>query len=271
MPQFPCLVDSSKHHYNMLNVSSKSGLTPGVVGVDSISGHKLLEFERKLDRLNKHAMKSIHSEDGDIIDCVDIYNQPAFNHPALRNHTIQMTPSYHPTMERTSTTMKASTKGKGGSSLNVTSQLWQRSGSCPEGTIPIRRIQKQDLLKANSLKEYGRKKPRFSQRFQHLGDNIDSFLQQENHSVAILIAQGFSYLGAQGDIKVDNPFVESDDYSTSQVSLKNGNYMYYEAVESGWAVNPRVYGDRTTRLFVYWTGYRVRVFVQEPDILNRKA
>jgi len=29
------------------------------------------------------------SEDGDIIDCVDIYEQPAFDHPALKNHTIK--------------------------------------------------------------------------------------------------------------------------------------------------------------------------------------
>ncbi|RWR72562.1 hypothetical protein CKAN_00079200 [Cinnamomum micranthum f. kanehirae] len=29
------------------------------------------------------------SEDGDVIDCIDIYRQPAFNHPFLRNHTIQ--------------------------------------------------------------------------------------------------------------------------------------------------------------------------------------
>jgi hypothetical protein len=30
------------------------------------------------------------SEDGDIIDCVDIYKQPAFDHPALKNHTIKV-------------------------------------------------------------------------------------------------------------------------------------------------------------------------------------
>ena len=30
------------------------------------------------------------SEDGDIIDCIDIYKQPAFNHPALKNHKIQV-------------------------------------------------------------------------------------------------------------------------------------------------------------------------------------
>lgn len=27
---------------------------------------------------------------GDLIDCVDIYKQPALNHPLLKNHTIQV-------------------------------------------------------------------------------------------------------------------------------------------------------------------------------------
>ncbi|TXG46641.1 hypothetical protein EZV62_027863 [Acer yangbiense] len=46
-------------------------------------------LDRKLKLLNKPAVKSIKSEDGDIIDCVDINKQPAFDHPALRNHKIQ--------------------------------------------------------------------------------------------------------------------------------------------------------------------------------------
>ena len=32
----------------------------------------------------------LQSEDGDVIACVDIYRQPAFDHPALKNHTIQV-------------------------------------------------------------------------------------------------------------------------------------------------------------------------------------
>ena len=28
------------------------------------------------------------SPDGDIIDCINIYHQPAFDHPLLKNHTI---------------------------------------------------------------------------------------------------------------------------------------------------------------------------------------
>lgn len=41
--------------------------------------------------------------------------------------------------------------------LLLSSQLWLKSGSCPEGTIPIRRVQKHHLLNAPSIENYGRK------------------------------------------------------------------------------------------------------------------
>ncbi|XP_059658906.1 protein neprosin-like [Cornus florida] len=230
-----------------------TGLSYGIVGGDSTSS-------------KRHAVKSIQSDDGDIVDCIDIYKQPAFDHPALKNHIvqvcllsmllIQMSPSYDPTMDTTATRTKRSTDRKEDSSVTVTSQLWKRNGSCPRGTIPIRRIRK-DLLKSklsNSTENYGRKKPRLFHHIAQLNDNATSNLQQANHSLAILLTEGYSYSGGKGDIKVWNPFVETDDeYSTSQVALQNGPYYDYESVESGWAVNPRVYGDRKTRLFVYWT------------------
>lgn len=46
------------------------------------------------------------------------------------------------------------------------------------------------------------------------------------------------FSGAKGDIKVWNPFVESDDeYSTSRISLQSGPYYDFESIESGWAVS----------------------------------
>ncbi|KAH0969008.1 hypothetical protein GBA52_029129 [Prunus armeniaca] len=44
-------------------------------------------------------------------------------------------------------------------SSQLVSQIWQRSGSCPDGTIPIRRIRKQDVLRATSLENFGKKMP----------------------------------------------------------------------------------------------------------------
>ena len=72
-------------------------------------------------------------------------------------------------------------------SLTVTSQVWQKSGRCPEGTIPVRRIQRRDLLKAHSIEEYGRKRPSFSHRqvVGQLNENLNSFVQLQNHSVSL--------------------------------------------------------------------------------------
>ncbi|EEE54787.1 hypothetical protein OsJ_02186 [Oryza sativa Japonica Group] len=42
-----------------------------------------------LKRLNKPPLATFQSPDGDTIDCVHISRQPAFDHPLLKNHTIQ--------------------------------------------------------------------------------------------------------------------------------------------------------------------------------------
>ncbi|KAM0071086.1 putative neprosin activation peptide [Helianthus debilis subsp. tardiflorus] len=55
------------------------------------------EIQKLLNSLNKHPVKSSKSPDSDIIDCVHISRQPAFDHPLLKNHTIKMRPNYHPT------------------------------------------------------------------------------------------------------------------------------------------------------------------------------
>jgi len=45
-----------------------------------------------------------------------------------------------------------------GSSDDVVVQAWHATGeACPEGTVPIRRTMEKDLLRASSLRRYGRK------------------------------------------------------------------------------------------------------------------
>ncbi|TXG74297.1 hypothetical protein EZV62_002876 [Acer yangbiense] len=214
-------------------------------------------LDRKLKLLNKPAVKSIKSEDGDIIDCVDINKQPAFDHPALRNHKIQMRPSFDLPTEKPDT--------RNESSQPVIQQTWQKSGSCPEGTVPIRRIRKQDLLRAASLEQFGTKPPNVPYASSKTDiKNIISppsinntkfqVLSTINRSCAVLVTEGHYYTGAQGDINLWNPTVDlPDDYTTAQIWLKAGYGEIYESIEAGWMVNPKLYGDRASRLFAYWT------------------
>lgn len=62
-----------------------------VLSEKSPSKQTHLKVDGKLKLLNKRSLKTIQTEYGDVIDCVDIYQQPAFEHPSLKNHTIQVT------------------------------------------------------------------------------------------------------------------------------------------------------------------------------------
>ncbi|KAF8023249.1 LOW QUALITY PROTEIN: hypothetical protein BT93_F0680 [Corymbia citriodora subsp. variegata] len=215
------------------------------------------DFDRRLRLLNKPAVKSIQSADGDIIDCVDIHKQPAFDHPALKNHEIQMKPSIELPSETRATENKYSKP--------AISQTWQKSGSCPEGTIPIRRIRQQDLLRASSPKQFGMYPPCSQDHvanstLHEIGRNVAingtnvSLPYQNDRSQAILLTAGYHYIGASGDINVWNPRVDlPDDFTSAQIWLLAGPGDKYESVEAGWMVNPKLYGDKQTRLFTHWT------------------
>ncbi|KAJ4836361.1 hypothetical protein Tsubulata_025917 [Turnera subulata] len=80
------------------------------------------------------------NEDGTIFDCIEMNKQPAFDHPLLKNHTIQLQPSSIP-------------KGLlfGAKSSGVPGASKRKGVDCPVGTVPIRRTTKEDLLKAKAL------------------------------------------------------------------------------------------------------------------------
>ncbi|ESQ32129.1 hypothetical protein EUTSA_v10004316mg [Eutrema salsugineum] len=219
-------------------------------------GKVSLDIDMKLKTLNKPALKTIKSEDGDIIDCVNIHKQHAFDHPALRNHKIQMKPSVEFDTKKTNIP-------NNGSAKPITSQIWSKSGNCPIGTIPVRRVSREDISRASSPSHFGRKTPRrynfLDNALQHKANfNLTAEKLTEprpnNRSEAIIVALGFNYVGAQSDINVWNPpRVQAGDYSSAQIWLLGGLSDTFESIEAGWMVNPNVFGDSRTRLFAYWT------------------
>jgi hypothetical protein len=104
-----------------------------------------------------------------------------------------MVPSYN--SAKKDTTEVTRTRSKTYVKL-ASQQVWRKSGSCPKGTIPVRRIRKRELLKAHSIDEYGRKKPSILNRkvSDKLNQNGDSFVQQQNHSVSFFNMHTFFLL-----------------------------------------------------------------------------
>lgn len=112
-------------------------------------GEELRRYRRVqslLTRLNKPSVRTIQSPDGDLIDCVPAHLQPAFDHPRLHGQR-PLGPPARPSghHRRPNDTADAGV------------QLWAVSGaSCPEGSVPVRRITEADVLRASSVRRFGR-------------------------------------------------------------------------------------------------------------------
>nr|CAD1818461.1 unnamed protein product [Ananas comosus var. bracteatus] len=168
------------------------------------------DVHRHLKRLNKPAIKTIQSPDGDIIDCVHVSQQPAFDHPFLKNHTIQMRPSFHPE-GRLYDQNKAASDQKGEPML----QLWHQNGRCPANTVPIRRTRKDDMLRASSVNKYGRKKHKSTPNPLSVDPDL---LNESGHQHAIAYVEGDKYYGAKATINVWEPDIEqANEFSLSQL------------------------------------------------------
>ncbi|GJV42509.1 hypothetical protein Tco_1420949 [Tanacetum coccineum] len=94
--------------------------------VEKVARQKM-QVNKHLKRLNKKPVKTIESPDGDKIDCVHISHQPAFDHPFLKDHKIQMRPNYHPEGLYDDNKMNRESKGK----ENTMHQLWHHHRSVP--------------------------------------------------------------------------------------------------------------------------------------------
>ncbi|OVA01245.1 protein of unknown function DUF239 [Macleaya cordata] len=204
-----------------------------VEGARSLSEEEDLELERQLKILNKPPIKTIHTEWGDIIDCIDIYKQPAFDNPLLKNHKIQMKPSSIPKSagDETSSTTKPKP-----------SSLRALDDECPKGTVPIRRTRKEDLIRAKSSSPkaiFGASNNTFSGQYV-------SLLYQ---------VTGEAYYGASATINLYNPdSVRQDQFSSAELMVASGPHEQMNAIYSGWMVQPQLYCDNVTRLFAFWTG-----------------
>ncbi|XP_038722353.1 uncharacterized protein LOC120014465, partial [Tripterygium wilfordii] len=201
--------------------------------------------ERTTFKFGCRLWSNFKSPDGDIIDCVLIHNQPAFDHPLLKNHTIQMRPSSFP---KEDTIFRRESKG------GSFKQVWHSKGSCPEGTIPIKRVTEEEILKASSIQRFGMKEPGTfppSSSPGVVGNNPD---EDDKHEYAMARVQGGKYYGAKSTMNVWKPFVQYPfEFSLAEMWLMAGPRAELNSVEVGWHVYPFINKDHQPRLFVYWT------------------
>lgn len=217
--------------YELNNHSPTNGTFRRLDGVQ-----KLQRIRAHLRKINKPPVKTIQSPDGDLIDCVLSHQQPAFDHPELKGQ-MPMDPPERPNgPEETDSILESF-------------QLWRiAGGSCPEGTVPIRRTLESDVLRASSIPRFGRKRRGPALRAVRR-DSTSS-----NHEHAVGYAMGEFY-GAKASLSVWAPRVNNpNEFSLSQMWVISGSFGEdLNTIEAGWQASPGLYGDNYPRFFTYWT------------------
>ncbi|KAL5708549.1 hypothetical protein ACHQM5_019335 [Ranunculus cassubicifolius] len=212
-----------------------------LLALSGLSGRRIssqeedLELDRQLSILNKPPIKTFQNGVGDLIDCIDIHKQPAFDHPLLKNHRLQMRPDSTPrglNYETPSTSDVKYTR----TMLNAV--------DCPIGSVPIRRTRKEDLIRAKSFSESFATTIR---PFTGLTPGLHLAIVRSNPNPKI------TYKGMEAQFNVYNPVVQGNQSSTGQIWIQNGARDVVNSLQAGWMVAPGLYGDNTTRIFIFWT------------------
>ncbi|XP_059462308.1 protein neprosin-like isoform X2 [Corylus avellana] len=192
------------------------------ISVNLRRNHRIGTKESKeLDKPHKGTVKTIQGKDGDVIDCVDIYQQPAFDHPLLKNHTIQMESSSIPNVTN-------------GESYNAELfQGWHVNGECPEGTIPIRNSRADEYYAPHTTPQVT--------------------LEQDyvaGYEYATAYMEKGHFYGANAYLNLWNPVINDGHLSTSQIWILSGTLSDTNMIEVGWQVTTL---SKEPELFIFWT------------------
>ncbi|KAB8098984.1 hypothetical protein EE612_028761 [Oryza sativa] len=168
------------------------------------------------DLTNQEVNKIIQAEDGDVYDCIDINRQPAFNHPLLKDHKIQLKPNSFPVGIDVENPF-----------MYPISEAQLPTAECPTGTIPILCNNRQENISTKST------------------DAIGTSQQQE--------VAGIKYFddiyGTQAAINIYEPMVKHHwDLSGSWIQIENGP----DVIGAGSWVSPSFSGDSFARFHISW-------------------
>ncbi|CAO2207629.1 unnamed protein product [Urochloa humidicola] len=239
----------------------------------SVSARRMARIQSHLERINKPAVRSIRSVDGDTIDCVAAEEQHGLDHPLLKEHAIQTEPPEVPGSSRfpeaeavaadaDAANSKTSSSSRRGNGMGAW-QTWHHGGHCPSGTVAIRRTTADDVLRATSIARFGCKKKKKKTTTRHApprAANAPDVISGNGHEHAIAYtapsSQQQPVYGAKATINVWDPAIqESNGFSLSQLWILSGSFNGSDlnSIEAGWQVSPELYGDSRPRLFTYWT------------------
>jgi hypothetical protein len=199
----------------------------------------------------KRVLKTFDGPSGEIIDCVDVYAQPALKRQGMEGHVIQLEPTSRPP------DMRAEQGGPppeqqaqapaGQQQAQAPTQLFTLTGqTCPDKSAPMARLTMDTLKHFRTLDEFFRKE---SELEPPTGGSSGSSTHEYAHA-----ARTVENWGAESIFNLWSPYVErADEFSLSQIWVVRGSGGDRETVEGGWQVYRDLYGDWRAHLFIYFT------------------
>jgi len=214
---------------------------------------------------------SFTTRTGDVVDCVDLYAQPALKQPGMERHVVEFAPKTFPEAASKLPAEAAEERGPDGVALGkgegiAPTTIATPNEHCPKGFVPIRRLTLDTLERFETVEEFRKKVPNHIGQVRNFdldeaGDEqqpaLDLALPQEGATSLHQYAHAYRYVnnwGAESVINLWNPYTEkANEFSLSQIWVVRGSGADRETVEAGWQKYRDLYGDWRARLFIYFT------------------
>ncbi|CAO1945120.1 unnamed protein product [Urochloa humidicola] len=210
--------------------------------------------------------KTIKSKNGVVIDCVYIHKQPTLKHPLFKDHKVQVykdSAATRPIGRR----LGGFVDGTRPSPVMQVEQEWHRSGSCPEGTVPIRRLPKTTVKPAATNLTVI---PSLSPSALRHRDNVmlDDSTNSARNEFAVAYGLDGPYHGASALLPSLRPTkIEPQDLSATSLLIAatvnrdwisdhpRGNFPpdTTNQIAVGLAASKSTFGNDDPNLFVYYT------------------
>ncbi len=200
---------------------------------------------------NVDVVYSFEDPAGQVFDCVPIEQQPS-----LRGHqgAIPKPPDLSTIVHG-----RQPQPGEPATPHDLRSAPLDRHGNprqAPPGTIPIRRITLEDLIRFQDLRTFFRKHPNTlvaNAAITRTKPSLPDPDSGKNHRYAVGYQQ-VANVGGHGCISVYSPSVNSNEiFSLAQHWYSGGSGANLQTVEVGWQVFPQKYGHSNPVLFIFWT------------------
>ncbi|WMV43913.1 hypothetical protein MTR67_037298 [Solanum verrucosum] len=128
------------------------------------------------------------------------------------------------------------------SSTTPSSRTWLKGIGCPLGTVPIKRITKEDLIRQKSMPP---------------SENV--IFDDRWATVAIArtpINPNNKFAGGGMSASIWNPHVEGQQHSACRLKIQKEQ----DIIQVGWRVDPILYGNTQTRLFIHFQAGKKHCF-----------